>query len=93
VGGAGASDAPQLSQNASPGSTAAPHDGQVLPVAGVVLAGVPATEASTGAWAGAGPVSAEPQLSQNASPGRTGAPHVGQTLAPVGCATIVDSWL
>jgi hypothetical protein len=75
VGAAALSDAPHSSQNASPGSTAAPHDGQVGPAA------VGWAASATCAW-GKPPLGSirEPHCSQNLFPASFSAPHVGHFI-------------
>jgi hypothetical protein len=75
VGATALSDAPHSSQNASPGSTAAPHDGQVGPAA----VGCAARAAWADWPAGAASIR-EPHCSQKRLAVSFSAPHVGHFM-------------
>src|SRR6476660_1467697 len=75
VGAAALNDAPHSSQNASPGSTAAPHDGQVGPAA----VGCAASATCACGYSPLGSIR-EPHCSQNRFPASFSAPHVGHFI-------------
>src|SRR5688500_1832625 len=75
VGAAALSDAPHSSQNASPGSTVAPHAGQVGPAA----VGCAANATCACGYSPLGSIR-EPHCSQNLFPASFSAPHVGHFI-------------